>query len=355
MPPRDNGDYAWLQQVVASLADTGRAIIVMSQGVLFRGQPEQTEEEDGRRHKADAEYVIRRGFVEADLIECVIVLPSELFYGNNVPACLIVLNKNKPASRANRILMIWASRHYKKANPQNLLRPSDLMRILIPWRAYGELAVAESLVGEHESVLIAREEEERDRRMRDVEGAYAPLLDALAEFEAELARLETAPLATWNAAPDRSHPFFGSLLEVADGDRALRRTRTAEAKKAYGTRIRELKRSIKELGKLQAERDQQEAEIAEEFNNEIAHLREAAADLRRTCSDQEEAARYFTVVERAEIEENEFNLNLPRYVDTFNPEPEIQVADALADLATASSEVDAALEQLHALLGPSRG
>ena len=64
MPPRDNGDYAWLQQVVASLADAGRAIVVMSQGVLFRGQPEQTEEEDGRRQKADAEYVIRRGFVE---------------------------------------------------------------------------------------------------------------------------------------------------------------------------------------------------------------------------------------------------------------------------------------------------
>jgi Type I restriction-modification system methyltransferase subunit len=48
MPPRDNGDYAWLQQVVKSLKPTGRSIVVMSQGVLFRGQPEQTEEEDGR-------------------------------------------------------------------------------------------------------------------------------------------------------------------------------------------------------------------------------------------------------------------------------------------------------------------
>ena len=41
----------------------------MSQGVLVRGQPEQTEEEDGQNQKADAEYVIRRGFIEADLIE----------------------------------------------------------------------------------------------------------------------------------------------------------------------------------------------------------------------------------------------------------------------------------------------
>ena len=86
MPPRDNGDYARMQHVVKSLKPTGKAIIVMSQGILFRGQPEQTEAEDGRNQKADSEYVIREGFVKSDLIECVIVLPSKLFYGNNVPA-----------------------------------------------------------------------------------------------------------------------------------------------------------------------------------------------------------------------------------------------------------------------------
>lgn len=57
MPPRDNGDYAWLEHVVKSLKDDGHAIIVMSQGVLFRGQPQQTEEKDGINRKADDEYV----------------------------------------------------------------------------------------------------------------------------------------------------------------------------------------------------------------------------------------------------------------------------------------------------------
>src|ERR1039458_5309707 len=78
MPPRDVGDYAWLQQVVRSPKPTGRAIVVMPQGVLFRGQPEQTEEQDGRKQKADAEYVIREGFIKADLVECIIVLPAKL-------------------------------------------------------------------------------------------------------------------------------------------------------------------------------------------------------------------------------------------------------------------------------------
>ena len=103
MPPRNNGDYVWLEQVAKSLKDDGKAIIVMSQGVLFRGQPEQTEEDDGQNQKADAEYVIREGFIKADIIECVIVIPSKLLYGNSVPACLIIINKNKPDNRENKI------------------------------------------------------------------------------------------------------------------------------------------------------------------------------------------------------------------------------------------------------------
>jgi type I restriction enzyme M protein len=349
MPPRDNGDYAWLQQVVASMKGDGKAIVVMSQGVLFRGQPQLTEEHDGRRQKADAEYVIRHAFVETDLIECVIVLPSKLFYGNNVPACLVVLNKNKPEERKGRILMIWASRHYRKANPQNLLRPSDLMRILVPWRAYGDLELAGALVPEHETVLINEEQTERDRRLRDIEDAYAPLLNALPAAEVELKLLEGHPFATWKESPKSDHPYFGSLLALSSDKPALR-TATAAAKKAYTARIRELKRTTKELGKFQLERDQQEAEVAEEFDREIAHIREAATDLLRICSDPDESARYFAVAEIGEIEENEFNLNLPRYVDTFEPEAEIPLQVAIADLAKANKDADTVLAELQGLL-----
>lgn len=354
MPPRDNGDYAWLQQVVASLKDDGRAIVVMSQGVLFRGQPEQTEEDDGRRQKADAEWVMRHGFIEADLIECVIVLPSKLFYGNNVPACLVVLNKNKPVERAGRILMIWASRHYKKDNPQNLLRPSDLMRILVPWRAYGDLKLAQTLVAEHEAVLIAREEAERDRRFRDIQDAYSPLLETGAGLDEELAALEARPFATWKESPDGDHPYFGELLGLAS-DKAAVRTAAAATKKAYADRIRELKRKLKELAKLQAGRDQQDREVGEEFDREIEHIREAASDLLRICSDAQEAARYFTVAELTEIKENEFNLNLPRYINTFERPEDVPLPDALAALEGATQEADATLAGLRSLLNAAPG
>lgn len=74
MPPADNGDYAWMQHIAKSLKPDGKAIVVMSQGILFRGQPKLTEEEDGRNKKADDEYLIRSGFLRDDLIEAIIVL-----------------------------------------------------------------------------------------------------------------------------------------------------------------------------------------------------------------------------------------------------------------------------------------
>lgn len=327
MPPRNNGDYAWLEQVAKSLKDNGKAIIVMSQGVLFRGQPEQTEEVDGQNQKADAEYLIREGFVKADLIECVVVLTSKLFYGNSVPACLIVLDRNKPADRKNKILMIWASRYFQKANPQNLLRPSDLMRILVPWRAFGDLAKARGLVAVHEQKLLDEEEAERKRRLQDIEDAFAPILEPLEGLAAELDKLEDQD---WKE--------------------------TGFAKKGdYAAKVKGLKRQIKDLEKIQAERDRAEVDVDEHADREIAHIHEAASDLLRICSNAKEAARYFTVAERMEVEENEFNLNLPRYVDTAEPEEEIGIEDTVAALKEADEAASQRYEELLSLLGELRG
>lgn len=349
MPPRDNGDYAWLQQVVKSLKEDGRAIIVMSQGVLFRGQPEQTEEEDGRNQKADSEYVIREGFVKGDFVECVIVLPSKLFYGNTVPGCLIVINKRKAPERQGKILMIWASRHFQKSNPQNILRPSDLMRVLVPWGAFGDLEQAKALVPQHEARLVAEEELERDRRLKDIEDAYAPILEARPELSEELEHLEACNYDTWKEKPQTEHPFFGALTGI--DDKSKLRTATSEARKAYANRLKGLKGAIKELEKLQTERDEREKDVKDHFDREIAHIHEAAADLLRICSSPDEAVRFFSVADVPEIEENEFNLNVPRYVDTFEPEPDIPLDAALRELSDAKAASTKAIDALMAQLG----
>lgn len=380
MPPASNGDWAWMQQIVKSLKELnpetgagGQGMVVMSQGVLFRGQPEQTEEEDGQNQKADAEYIIRRGFIEADLIEAIVVLPGKLFYGNNVPGCLVLLNKAKPAARKNKILMIWASRHFQKGNPQNQLRPSDLMRVLVPWRAFGDLASAQRLVAEHEAQLIREVEEHRNARLADIEDAYGPVLEPLPRLQAELIALDALDLKQ-QAIKDAitpEHPYFHTLVELRDSvvfheaqlastakpDKPAAKAKLATAKSIFDdirkqlvdaikARHKQVARAVKELDRLKEERDIREQEIKLAAEREIAHLREAAADLLRICSNADEARRYFTVVGREEIEENEFNLNLPRYVDTFEGDKVLPLSDALESLKSAASNSSIAFSQL---------
>lgn len=380
VPPTSNGDWAWLLHIAKSVKEAdpdtglaGKAMVVMSQGVLFRGQPEQTEEEDGQNQKPDAEYLIRRGFVEADLIECIVVLTGKLFYGNSVPACLLMLNKSKPKERMGKTLMIWASRHFQKSNPQNLLRPSDLMRILVPWRAFGDLDQALTLVDEHENRLIREEEEHRDRRLIEIEEAYGPVLAPLARLEVEQAELDALDLKVTavDAAADAKHPFFqplaplkaqvqqiqNQIAEAGRGDKAALKARLSKPKAAYDaarkklifalkSRTKQVKKAVKELKKLQDERNVREQELRLAAEREVILLRETAADLHRILADPDEARRYFAVVERAEIEENEFNLNLPRYVDTFEPEEVVPLDRAAVNL---KNSVDASNQTLASL------
>lgn len=383
MPPRNNGDYAWMQHVARSLKPDGKAIIVMSQGILFRGQPELSEEEDGRNKKADDEYLIRSGFLRDDLLEAVIVLPSGLFYGNNVPACLAVLNKRKPAARKNRVLMIWASRHYQHANPQCLLRRADCLRILLPWRAYGDLTRALALLPREGKAMLDAIERERAHALQEIAAAYDPVLAPLEELKKEAETLSVEGWKQWQQSPDAAHPAWGRLAvvikEIADleirldalprGDgarkalqdklkakKAVLKEQTKEVRDAAKDRLKWIKGRIKAMEKLTKEREERLAEIHRRAERETAEVNEAIADLQRICGDAAEARRYFVVAEKAEIEENEFNLNLPRYVDTFEVEEEIDLDAAIEDLIEAEEATTKVREKLGTLLnlGKSR-
>lgn len=382
MPPRDNGDYAWMQHVAKSLKPDGRAIIVMSQGILFRGQPKLTEAEDGRNKKADDEYLIRSAFLRDDLIEAIVVLPSGLFYGNNVPACLAILNKRKPAARKDRVLMIWASRHYQPANPQNLLRRADCLRILLPWRAYGDLAKALEILPAQGKAILDEIAHDRDHLLSEIAEAYDAVLAALPVLREEGDSLSTDAYQQWQKTPDASHPIWGKLApplaEVARLDAEVKalprgdarkkplteelkaakahlKSLTAETKKGAKDRLKLVKAQIKALEKLSQEREERIVEIKRRAERETAEVNEAIADLERICSDPAEAKRYFVVAERAEIEENEFNLNLPRYVDTFEPEEVIDLDVALEELRRAKAAAFCASRTLNKLLAAKDG
>ena len=175
-PPAGYGDYAFILHILASLTDDGRAGVVCPQGVLFRGQPEVEEEtgefdDDGnpkmKRRKADDEHLIRKALLDSRLIDAVISLPLNVFYGAGVPACLLILRKQRPPERRDQVLLIYAARHYRELSAQNELRPQDVMRMLVHYHAYGDAAKVPGLVAEHSGrirkQIDLREEDEVGR------------------------------------------------------------------------------------------------------------------------------------------------------------------------------------------------
>ena len=113
-PPEKNGDYAFLLHILKSLKSTGKAAVILPHGVLFRG---------------NAEATIRRELLRRGYIKGIIGLPTNLFYGTGIPACIIVLDKQNAQARTG-LFMIDASKGFTKDGPKNRLRAQDIHKIV---------------------------------------------------------------------------------------------------------------------------------------------------------------------------------------------------------------------------------
>jgi len=114
-PPKDRGDLAFIQHMIASLNAHGKMGVIVPHGVLFRGGSEKR---------------IRIGILEDDLIEAVIGLPASLFYGTGIPAAILIINKNKPAKRKGKVLFINGDLEYLEGKNQNKLRDQDIEHVV---------------------------------------------------------------------------------------------------------------------------------------------------------------------------------------------------------------------------------
>ena len=112
VPPSSSADWAWVQHILASLKETGRAAIVLDTNAVSRGSGSE---------QASRERNIRKQFVENDLIEGVILLPENLFYNTTAPGIVLLLNRSKSKERKAQILLINLSDYFVKETPQNAL------------------------------------------------------------------------------------------------------------------------------------------------------------------------------------------------------------------------------------------
>ncbi|MEB1808959.1 MAG: type I restriction-modification system subunit M [Bacillaceae bacterium] len=115
VPPKSYGDLAFVSHMVSSLNQKGKLGTVVPHGVLFR---------------SGTELNIRRGFLKDDLIESIIGLPQNTFYGTGIPAALLIINKNKPVDRKGKVLFIDASEGFIKDGSKNKLRKEDIESIV---------------------------------------------------------------------------------------------------------------------------------------------------------------------------------------------------------------------------------
>ena len=121
VPPKSTGDYAFILHMLKSLTDEGRMAVVLPHGVLFRG---------------GAEGKIREKILKENLIDAVIGLPENLFYGVTIPAAIVVFKKNR---ERKDVLFIEASREYEKGKNQNKLTSENIEKIVKIYENYKEV------------------------------------------------------------------------------------------------------------------------------------------------------------------------------------------------------------------------
>ncbi len=178
LPSDNSGDFAWVQHMVKSMAlGRGRMAVVLPQGALFRG---------------GVEGQIRRTLLEQDLIEAVIGLAPNLFYGTGLAACILVLRQRKPPQWAGQVLIVDASSLFRKGRAQNFLDPEHAETILGWVQGFAEV--------EDRARVVSVEEIQKEEWTLNISryvlppiGQDIPPLDeAVADFKAALVQVREA-------------------------------------------------------------------------------------------------------------------------------------------------------------------
>jgi type I restriction enzyme M protein len=124
IPPATQGDFAYLQHCIASLADDGVLVAVVSPSLLFK------ERREGE---------IRRRIVEVDLVEAVISLPPKLLLQTSISTALLVIRRTKPEDRKGKVLFVNASKGFLPGRSQNTLRDEDVTAIQKAYSSFNEI------------------------------------------------------------------------------------------------------------------------------------------------------------------------------------------------------------------------
>ncbi len=179
LPPKSKGDWGFITHMIETAREsTGKIGVVVPHGVLFRGA---------------AEGKIRQKLIEENLLEAVIGLPSNLFFGTGIPAAILIFNKGKTHGD---VLFIDASREYKEAKNQNVLTDEHVQKIVASYQAfqtaekYAYRATPQEIADNDFNLNIPRYvdtfEEEAEIDLDHVKGEISSLESQLLEVRAKM-------------------------------------------------------------------------------------------------------------------------------------------------------------------------
>lgn len=194
--------------------------------------------------------------------------------------------------------------------------------MLVHYHAYGDRAKVKGLVAEHSGRIRKQIDLREADEVGRLNAEYQPQADKLATLDAELA-----------------------------GARGRMKSATTKAEKAKAEgAIAKIEKQREKLAAKLAERDERIAEARRRAAEDRSDVDKVGTELDALYADPDELLKHARVVGLDEIEENEFNLNIPRYVDTFEPEPRVEVKDALKALREAEGTARKAEDELGRLL-----
>lgn len=196
VPPKGYADWAWVQHMLTSARPTsGRVAVVLPQGALFR---------------QGAEARIRTHVLNADLVDAVIGLAPNLFYGTGLAACVLILRHDKPAEKKHKVLFINGELLFKRGRNQNTLEPEHAQQLLDTYQAYADVeglarvVDVDEITGNDHNLNIPLYVAPADTGEKLTLAQALANLEAAHQHAAETRAALEAELAKWGLGPEVS-------------------------------------------------------------------------------------------------------------------------------------------------------
>lgn len=178
VPPKSKGDWAFISHMIETAYEgRGKVGVVVPHGVLFRGA---------------AEGKIRQRTIEENLLEAVIGLPSNLFYGTGIPAVIVLFNKGK---KTGNVLFIDASKEFENGKNQNKLREKDIKHVVDTYRRFVDENIPAGVM-EEKYAYVASSDEIRENDFNLNIPRYVDTFEEEAEIDVQAVQREIEELET---------------------------------------------------------------------------------------------------------------------------------------------------------------